>query len=97
MVKNHCLAKAISDVGMFELKRQLVYKADWYGKDVLMIDRWFPSTKMCSGCGQLHDMPLSKRVMDCDCGFKMDRDQNAAMNIKQAGRVCRGEVSSDTG
>jgi putative transposase len=87
MVKNRKLSKAVSDVGMYELKRQLIYKTDWYGKEVKIIDRWFPSTKMCSSCGMLHDMKLSDRTMNCDCGFSMDRDLNAAINIRQAGMV----------
>lgn len=81
MVRNHCLAQAISDVGMGELRRQLEYKAAWHGRELVVIDRWAPSTKMCSGCGQLHDMPLSKRTMNCDCGVTLDRDHNAAINI----------------
>jgi putative transposase len=85
MVKNRKLSKAVSDVGMFELRRQLIYKADWYGKEIMVIDRWFPSTKMCSSCGMLHDMKLSDRTMNCDCGLKIDRDLNAAINIKQVG------------
>jgi putative transposase len=87
MVKNRKLSKAVSDVGMYELRRQLTYKADWYGKEVRVISRWFPSTKMCSSCGMLHDMKLSDRMMNCDCGFSMNRDLNAAINIKQAGMV----------
>lgn len=87
MVKNRKLSKAVSDVGMYELRRQLTYKADWYGKEVRVIDRWFPSTKMCSSCGMLHNMKLSDRTMNCDCGFSMDRDLNAAINIRQAGMV----------
>jgi len=95
MVKNHKLAKAVSDVGMFELKRQLEYKAGWYGKQVVKIDRWFPSSRMCSGCGQIHDMPLNKRVMNCDCGIELDRDFNAAKNIlTEAGNVLLGGESS---
>ena len=97
MVKNRRLAKAISDVGMFEIKRQLEYKAGWYGRTVLKIDRWFPSSKTCSGCGQIHDMPLNKREMNCDCGLIMDRDLNAAHNIKAAGIVAHGEKSADAG
>jgi putative transposase len=87
MVKNRKLSKAVSDVGMYELRRQLTYKADWYGKEIRVIDRWFPSTKMCSSCGMLHNMKLSDRTMNCDCGFSMDRDLNAAINIRQAGMV----------
>jgi putative transposase len=95
MVKNRKLSKAISDVGMFEIKRQLKYKADWYGKTVIEIDRWFPSTKMCSGCRQIHEMKLSQRIMSCDCGLSMNRDHNSAINIKAAGIVARGESSAD--
>jgi putative transposase len=90
MVKNRKLSKAVSDVGMFELKRQLIYKANWYGKSVIEIDRWYPSSKTCSKCGQIHDMPLSKRVMSCSCGLDIDRDYNAAINILKAGMVLRG-------
>ena len=94
MVKNRKLSKAVSDVGMFELKRQLEYKAQWYGKRVVKIDRWFPSTRMCSGCGQIHEMKLSDRTMNCDCGLTLDRDLNAAINIKTEGNSVRGESSS---
>jgi len=87
MVKNRKLSKAVSDIGMFELKRQLEYKANWYGKTIIQIDRWFPSTKTCSDCGQIHNMKLSDRTMNCDCGFSLDRDWNAAINIKAAGNV----------
>ncbi len=97
MKKNRNLAKAISDVGMYEITRQLEYKANWYGRTVTKIDRFFPSTKMCSSCGQIHDMKLSDRVMNCDCGLNLDRDLNAAINIKMAGSVMRGEISSDVG
>jgi putative transposase len=94
MVKNRKLAKAVSDVGMFELKRQLEYKSDWYGKTVTKISRWFPSTKTCSSCGEIHDMKLSDRIMNCGCGLNLNRDENAALNILQAGNVCRGAGGS---
>lgn len=87
MMKNRKLSKAVADVGIFELNRQIKYKASWYGKQVEVIDRYFPSTKMCSGCGQLHDMKLKDRVMDCDCGLNIDRDLNAAINIRTAGEA----------
>jgi putative transposase len=85
MMKNRKLSKAVADIGMYELRRQLEYKSNWYGKNVQVIDRWFPSSKMCSSCGQIHDMPLSKRIMDCDCGNTLDRDENAAKNILSLG------------
>lgn len=85
MVKNRSLAKAVSDAGLAEFARQIEYKAAWHGREVIRVDRWFPSTRTCSGCGALHDMPLSKRRMVCDCGTSMDRDHNAAVNIAAEG------------
>jgi len=92
MMKNRHLSKAIADVGIFELNRMLKYKADWYGKQVSVIDRWFPSTKTCSGCGQIHTMKLSDRIMNCDCGLSISRDWNAAINIKLAGEARSGAI-----
>ncbi len=84
MVRNHKLAKAVSDAGMGELRRQIEYKAAWNGVNVVVADRWFPSSKMCSQCGCLQPMPLSERVYRCpDCGFVIDRDLNAAVNLSK--------------
>ena len=83
MSRNHCLARSILDMGFGEFARQLGYKATAKGSRVVVADRFFPSTKACSACGQIHDMPLSKRTMKCSCGLTMDRDQNAAINLKQ--------------
>lgn len=87
MVKNHCLAKAISDVGWYEVKRQLKYKSEWFGKLYLEIDRFDPSSKCCSGCGWKNDnLRLSDRLFVCsECGLKIDRDLNAAINIRNWG------------
>jgi transposase len=63
------------------------YKAELRGVDVSVIGRFTPTSKPCSQCGQLHDMPLGKEVMDCDCGNVMDRDLNAAINIDFLGRA----------
>ncbi len=84
MVKNHHLAGAIHDVGMGELRRQIEYKADWNGRTVVVVDRWFPSSKTCSDCGSYQpQMPLSVREWTCpDCGTRHDRDVNAAQNIR---------------
>lgn len=84
MVKNHCLAGAIADVGMGEFRRQIEYKAAWYGRTVVVVDRWFPSSKTCSSCGAYQSkMPLSVRDWTCpDCGIRHDRDANAAKNIR---------------
>jgi putative transposase len=87
MVKNRKLAKAISDAGWGELVRQLEYKAEWYGRELVKVDRWFPSTKRCSDCGHtVEKMPLSVREWECpECGTHHDRDTNAALNILAAG------------
>jgi putative transposase len=87
MLKNHNLAKAISDVGWGELVRQLKYKAEWHGRDFVQIDKFYPSSKRCHRCGRIIDsLPLSTRSWDClECGTKHDRDINAAKNIKAAG------------
>ena len=90
------VSKAVADVGMFELKRQLEYKAAWHGKQVTTIGRFFPSTKMCSQCGKIHDMKLSDRWLSCECGNEMDRDENAAKNILAEGNRLNICVEPDT-
>ena len=85
MMKNHCLAKAIADVGLYEFRRQIEYKCRLYGSEVVFADRFFPSSKMCSQCGHIKtDLTLSERMFICDeCGFTLDRDYNASLNLKQ--------------
>ena len=87
MVRNHSLARAISDASWSELRRQLEYKADWYGRTVVPVDRWYPSSKTCSACGVIAaKMPLNIREWTCaSCGTIHDRDVNAALNIRAAG------------
>lgn len=87
LVRNHTLAKAISDVGWSELVRQLEYKADWYGRTLVKIDRWYPSSKRCHACGHVLDsLPLDVRQWTClECGVRHDRDINAAKNILAVG------------
>ena len=97
MVKNHCLARAISDAGWGELVRQLEYKAKWYGRDLVKIDQWFPSSKRCGNCGHVVErLPLNIREWDCPkCGSHHDRDVNAARNILAVGHtvsVCGATV-----
>lgn len=97
MVKNHKLALAISDSGWSELTRQLDYKCRWYGRTLVAIDRWFPSSKRCSSCGHIVDkMPLNIREWICpECGCSHDRDINASKNILAAGlavSVCGATV-----
>ncbi|WP_425423802.1 RNA-guided endonuclease InsQ/TnpB family protein [Spirillospora albida] len=86
MVKNHSLARAISDAGWRELRSMLEYKADWYGRELVVIDRWHPSSKTCSACGAIAEkMPLNVRSWTCPCEAAHDRDENAARNILAAG------------
>jgi putative transposase len=97
MVKNHKLALAISDSGWSELIRQLDYKCRWYGRNLVAIDQWFPSSKRCSSCGHIVDkMPLNIRDWTCpSCGNNHDRDVNASKNILAAGlavSVCGATV-----
>ncbi|MER6561345.1 RNA-guided endonuclease TnpB family protein [Streptomyces sp. NPDC001027] len=86
MVKNGRLARAVSDAAWGEFRSMLEYKAQWYGREVIAVDRWFPSSKLCSTCGTLQGkMPLNVREWTCDCGTAHDRDVNAAKNILAAG------------
>jgi len=81
MTKNHSLAKSISDASMSMAMTQLSYKTT-----VAKIDRWYPSSKTCSNCGCIQDMPLTERTYVCpDCGAVIDRDVNAAINILNVG------------
>ncbi|MEU8121177.1 RNA-guided endonuclease TnpB family protein [Spirillospora sp. NPDC049024] len=94
MVKNRRLAKAISDCGWGEFRRQLEYKAERAGRTLVVIDRWCPSSKTCSACGHLlAELSLSTRHWTCPgCRTRHDRDHNAAKNILAAGRaVARGD------
>ncbi|GAA3119681.1 RNA-guided endonuclease TnpB family protein [Nonomuraea salmonea] len=86
MVRNRSLARAISDASWRELRSMLEYKARWYGRTVVAVDRWFPSSKLCSQCGALREkMPLNVREWMCACGAVHDRDVNAARNVLAAG------------
>jgi putative transposase len=88
MVQNHNLAKHIVDAAFGEIFRELEYKAKWYGRTYFPLDRFFPSSKLCSSCGHLLDeLPLSIREWNCPaCSAHHDRDINAAINIKRAGQ-----------
>jgi len=85
MLKNRRLAHAIADVGMQEFRRQIVYKGDWYGCQVVFADRFYPSTRRCGQCGKVKEkMKLSERTYSCDvCGLVVSRDLNAAQNLAQ--------------
>jgi putative transposase len=100
MVKNRKLALSISDASWGELVRQLEYKCDWYGRNFVKIDRWFPSSKRCGSCGHIVEkLSLNIREWDCpNCGVHHDRDLNAAHNILAAGlavKVCGANVRPD--
>ncbi|HEY4385662.1 MAG TPA: IS200/IS605 family element RNA-guided endonuclease TnpB [Ktedonobacteraceae bacterium] len=107
MVKNRSLSKAISDVGWSEFVSQLEYKAEWYGRTFVKIDRWYPSSKRCSHCGHILDsLSLDVRVWSCpECHTVHDRDVNAANNILAVGltvnacgeRVRPGAVKAKSG
>ena len=87
MSKNHKLASALLDGGYGEMTRQVGYKTKWYGSQVVYVDRFFPSSKMCSCCGNVKkELKLKERTYHCDvCGHEQDRDLNAAINIKKRG------------
>lgn len=84
MTKNHKLAKSVSDAAMRQFRTTLEYKQTWAGGIVKLVDRWYPSSKTCSECGTIKDdLKLSDRIYRCLCGMTMDRDLNAAINIRQ--------------
>jgi putative transposase len=87
MIRNRHLARAISDCGRGEFRRQLAYKCQRYGRSLVVIDRWYPSSKTCSGCGYLlAELSLGTRHWTCPaCRARHDRDLNAAKNILAAG------------
>ena len=94
MVKNHCLAGAISDVGWSKFTSMLIYKSDWYGKDVVKVDRFFASSKTCSCGAKNDDLKLSDREWVCtSCGSVNQRDLLAANNILKEGRRSLGDIT----
>jgi len=99
MVRNHKLARAISDAGWGELKRQLIYKGQWYGSQVVSVNRFYPSSKECSNCHHiLPELKLSVREWDCPvCGKHHDRDLNASINIENEAKARAGTALSYAG
>jgi IS605 OrfB family transposase len=83
MIRNRRLARRIADTGFAEVRRQLGYKTAWYGSVLLVADQWYPSSKTCSACGTVKaKLALSSRVFHCEhCGFRINRDLNAARNL----------------
>jgi putative transposase len=101
MLRNHCLARAISDVGFHEFRRQLEYKSVWHGCHIEVAPRFYPSSKTCCECGRIKDdLTLNDRVFICYCGNEIDRDLNAAINLERyftassAGSYAYGETGS---
>ncbi|HSA50798.1 MAG TPA: RNA-guided endonuclease TnpB family protein [Yinghuangia sp.] len=86
MVKNRQLARAISDAAWRDMRMMLEYKCAWYGRELVVVDRWFPSSRLCGACGTIREkLPLNVREWTCGCGVVHDRDVNAANNILAAG------------
>ncbi|MDF2722085.1 MAG: transposase [Paenibacillus sp.] len=87
MMKNRHLSKAIAGQKLHEFVRQMKYKCEKIGAKFIQADRWFPSSKLCSCCGRVKlDLKLADRLYECECGFKMDRDRNAAINLSKLAR-----------
>lgn len=99
MMRNHCLAKSIADVSLSELVRQIEYKAQWYGRAVIKVDRWFPSSKTCSAYGFVMDkLPLDVREWTCPrCYARHHRDKNASINIYREGKRTVGTTELASG
>lgn len=98
MVKNKSLSRAISDVGWGTFVQMLTYKAEWQGKRVVKVDRWLPSSQVCSACGERKVMPLRERTYVCEsCGLVMDRDANASLNIRAAGHAVLSACGGSSG
>lgn len=100
MLSNHRLARRIADAGFGEFRRQITYKTEWGGGALIVADRWFPSSKTCSGCGVVKaKLPLRVRAFKCEvCGLILDRDANAALNLAVLAACSTGTgVAGDQG
>jgi putative transposase len=98
LMRNHHVARQIADLGWGEFHRQLSYKTRWYGSQLVVADRFFPSSRTCSGCGHIMArLPLSRRTYSCEvCGVAVDRDLNAARNLARlADRVASGSGETE--
>ncbi|EAM53182.1 RNA-guided endonuclease InsQ/TnpB family protein [Crocosphaera watsonii WH 8501] len=83
MMANHKLSDALFNLGLYRFRELLSYKQECFGFLLTIVDRWFPSSKTCSVCGNIQDMPLCERVYHCqNCGQVMDRDLNASINLE---------------
>lgn len=94
MMKNRHLSKALQQQGFYEFRRQIEYKSVWNHIKVILADRFFPSSKLCSCCGNIkRDLKLSDRIYKCECGNVMDRDYQAALNLKRYGETMLSQQS----
>ena len=85
MMKNKHLSKAIQQQKLYEFRRQLEYKCKWNNIELRIVDRFYPSSKLCHECGNIKkDLKLSDRIYKCDCGYTEDRDYNASLNLRDA-------------
>ncbi|MGC8674763.1 MAG: RNA-guided endonuclease InsQ/TnpB family protein, partial [Thermoprotei archaeon] len=93
MQQNHHIAKSVTDQGWYQFKKMLEYKLQWMDAELIEIGRFDPSSKLCSRCGNIkHDLKLSDRTYHCDvCGLTIDRDLNAAINIRNIGLIKAGK------
>ena len=88
MMKNKHLSKAVQRQGFYEFRRQIEYKSEWNNIQVIIADRFFPSSKLCSCCGRIKKhLKLSERIYKCECGNVIDRDYQAALNLKKYGEM----------
>jgi len=90
------VGRKVSDLGFANFLSILEWVAYQCGKTVVKIDRFAPTTKVCSGCGQVHDLTLRDRTLICECGLTIDRDHNAAINIKRIGTSMLNHSASKT-
>lgn len=99
MLKNHNLSRSISDVSFGEIRRQLSYKSIWYGKELIIADRFYASSKICSCCGYKKEtLKLSERIFSCEiCGMHIDRDLNASKNLANYGSTAKFAESNASG
>ena len=94
MMKNKHLSKSVQEQKLYEFRRQITYKSEWNYIKLIVADRWFPSSKLCSCCGNIKkDLKLSDRIYKCECGNVIDRDYQAALNLKQYGKNVLKSVS----
>jgi putative transposase len=88
MLKNKHISRVVQEQKLYEFRRQIKYKCQWYAVRLITANRFFPSSKLCSHCGQIKkDLKLSDRVYHCNCGLHIDRDLNASINLREYGKL----------